>query len=225
MIEILKKVKNINNLDWFFICMKFISILLVCLIPSIVTLVVIGTIIKVLDGFLGLAMMEWISIVGTVISGLFGVYGGIFSSRYEMKCNEQQEFTNTINSIGTLIKSEININNEILTNNKQDKKLEFDLSQWENLKFEIIKLERKDEYANLARSISDLYRWLEYSNRLINMNQNIDRYSKSRLYTKISTCMLDANKEIDNHLGITRESVKYDIATHEKAFNKINTLP
>lgn len=198
--EILDKVKKISYYDWFLICMKCIILLLICMICSIVTLVTIGKIISGLDGVLGLGITQWISIVGTVISGLLGVLGGIYSSKYEIKYNDEKEIRNTINSIRVTIKSEMKINREIHALNKQGGKRKFELEEWEKIKNDIIKLERIDKYAKMSRQISDFYKWIGYYNNLLYLEPNIVKDSEINILLKIYKSMEETNKEINEQL-------------------------
>lgn len=200
-IEILDKVKKINYNDWFLVCMKFITLILICMICSIVTLVTIGKIISGLDGVLGVGIAEWISIVGTVISGLFGVLGGIYSSKYIIKYNNDKEIENTTNFIRVSIKSEMKLNREILALNKDGKKLKFSLEEWEKIKNSILKLERIYKFANMSRYISDLYKWIGYYNNLLYIEPNIVKSSENKLLTVISQSLIKADEEINEQLG------------------------
>lgn len=156
---------------------------------------------KLLNGIFEINSIQWLSFIGSVVAGVFGVVGGIIAAKLQIFLDNDLKATKLKKYILNILLQEVKINNQELINWYSSKKSEytldktFKITDWDKIKGELYIIDSDNNYKKLVDNLYELYGWLERINQLIDMKIDVESHTKDNILRKIKECLINTQNE------------------------------
>lgn len=159
---------------------------------------------KLLNGVYEINSIQWLSFIGSVVAGVFGVVGGIIAAKLQIFLDNDLKATKLKKYILSILLQEVKINNQEFVNWYSSKKSEhtldktFKITDWDKIKGELYIIDSDSSCKKLVDNLYELYGWLERINQLIDMKINVESHTKDNILRKIKECFINTQNEYNN---------------------------